>query len=113
MGATSGRSPTGRDEVEVLVGQGSGTESIRLRDPWVRNDSIGGKRRQCTPQRDRSRPWQCEEGAWALPLADVGAVKTRQTDTGKVVLLAAIIVVPIAVAALTGDYGGVLSSPPQ
>jgi hypothetical protein len=101
----------GRDEVEVLVGQGSGTESIRLRDPWVRNDSIGGERRACTPRRNRSEPWQCEYVAWALPLTEINAVKTRQFDAGKVVVLTMLIAAPIAVMALTYDMGPVLSSP--
>ena len=103
----------GRDQVEVLVGQGSSTESIRLRDPWVRNDSIGGERRACTPRSNRSQPWQCEYVAWALPLAEIGVVKTRQFDAGKVVVLTVLIVAPIAVIALTGDYGIGLGTPPQ
>jgi len=101
----------GRDEVEVQVGQGSGAESVRLRHPWVRNDSIGGEHLVCEPQRDRSLPWQCAYAPWVMPLAEIGGVKTREFDAGKVVLLTVLVAAPIAVMGLTFDIGPVLSSP--
>jgi hypothetical protein len=103
----------GRDEVEVQVGHGSSTASIRLRHPWVRNDSIGGEHRVCTPQQNRSLPRQCEYAPWAMPLAEIGAVETRQFDAGKVVLLTVLIAAPLVVLSLTADYGASLASSPQ
>jgi len=58
-----------------------GEGEFLLRDPWMRNDSIGGRRAV------RSGQWVRGDSAWAAPLVDVAEVRTKQPDTARTVLM--------------------------
>jgi len=95
----------GQQVVIVRVPQDAGTREVRLKSPWVRNDSIGGL--ECTTVRTAGGGGEACERDWAVPLADVRALETRSVNTGKTVvavLSGVVIAAGLAVAVSWGIY---------
>lgn len=75
----------GQQAVIVQVPQYAGTREVKLRSPWVRNDSIGGLECTTLPTAHGGLRETCERH-WAVPLTEVSAVTTRHFNTGKTVV---------------------------
>ena len=85
---------TGQRAVEVVNQFG---RTIRLQDPWVRADSIGGTIDPiCTLVKGKR---SCETQHWAVPLTSIRTIATRQPDKGKTLTLVAVAGVAVVAAA--------------
>ena len=91
--------------VVVTVTNGAGTETLSLKQPWVRNDTVGGI--PCRP--DRYRQYRCaSDENWAVPVSLVVEMQTKRVSTGRTVLAAvggAFLVLLVGAAACAVDCG--------
>jgi hypothetical protein len=85
----------GHDEIIVSVSRGAASETVRVRDPWIHNDTLGGTRRTCAARGHRV---QCDAQQWWAPVADVREIRAREHDGTKTALLVG---TSVAVVALT------------
>ncbi len=86
------------------------TTRVRVKDPWVHNDTLGGT--PCTVDRNRRR--QCDAAdTLAVPLTSVIEIETIRTSASKTALVVvgttltlALVAGAAAMAAWDGPFGG-------
>jgi len=95
----------GQERVILTVADGSGTHSVRLRNPQATRDSVWGI--PCNPDMSGPGPaWDCQpDHRWSAPMRDGVEVRTKKRDlltTSMVGLLAIGAVVAVVVVAGEG-----------
>jgi hypothetical protein len=80
---------TGQTAVMVDMRGTTRSDALRIEDPWVRNDSIGGRRCQwvrydhVTSERD---VYRCTNDAgWSVSLSSVSEIRTEQLSVSKTI----------------------------